>query len=201
MKKFLFALLVFVFTLPALAENTILIIGDSLSAGYGIDPKQGWAALLQKRLHDEKYNYTVVNASISGDTTSNGLTRMPAALNQYEPQITIIELGGNDGLRGLPLVTLKNNLQQLVELAKNADSKVLLVAERMPPNYGPSYTQQFQQVYVDVASAESVGLVPLFLKGIDDRSELMQEDGIHPKIEAQAMMLNNVWPELVKLLH
>ena len=200
MKKFLVTLLLFVLTLPALAQNTILIIGDSISAGYGIDPKQGWAALLQQRLKDEKYDYQVVNASISGDTTSNGLGRMPAALKQYQPQITIIELGGNDGLRGLQLFVIKNNLQQMVGLAQAAGSKVLMLGVRMPPNYGPAYTQQFQQMYADIAEDSSVSLVPLFLKGVDDHPELMQDDRIHPVAAAQSILLNNVWPALEKLL-
>jgi acyl-CoA thioesterase-1 len=134
MKKFLLAILLSVFTLPVLAENTILILGDSLSAGYGIDPKLGWVHLLQQRLQDQHFAYTVVNASISGDTTSNGLQRLPTALAKYQPKITIIELGGNDGLRGLPPPLIKKNIQQLIDLAHAANSKVVLLGERLPTN-------------------------------------------------------------------
>jgi acyl-CoA thioesterase I len=200
MKKFLIAILLTLFTLPVLAENTILIIGDSLSAGYGIDPKQGWAQLLQERLQDRKYNYQVVNASITGDTTSNGLRRLPAALTQYQPKITIIELGGNDALRGLPTPLIKKNIQQMITLAENANSKVVLLGVRIPPNYGEAYTTQFQQIYQDFGQQDDLVVIPLFLNGIDSNPTLMQGDGIHPLATAQATMLENVWSKLQKLL-
>jgi acyl-CoA thioesterase-1 len=200
MNKFLLALLLCLFTVPLLAKNTILIVGDSISSGYGIDSQKGWATLLQERLQEKKYSYQVINASISGDTTSNGLNRLPAALKQYQPQITIIELGGNDGLRGLPIDTIKSNLNRMIQLAKNAGSQIVLLGVRLPPNYGPQYTQLFQQLFLDLAKKENVNLVPLFLSHVDDQPNLMLEDGIHPKEAAQIILLNNVWPVLEKML-
>jgi acyl-CoA thioesterase-1 len=188
------------FTVPALAENTILILGDSLSAGYGIDPAVGWVSLLTKRLKEGKYDYRVVNASISGDTLSNGLSRLPLALRAAHPQITIIELGANDGLRGLLPTQIKKNLASLILLAKKAGSKVLVLGVRIPPNYGLAYTQQFQGVYQELAKAGDVTVVPLFLNGIDDHAGWLQADGIHPTQDAQTKMLDNVWVGLKALL-
>ncbi len=171
-----------------------------MSAGYGINPQKGWVMLLQQRLQEKKYDAAVINASISGDTTSNGLTRLPDALKQYHPNIVIIELGGNDGLRGLPLFVIKNNLDSMITLAKDAGSQVLLLGVRMPPNYGPDYTQSFQKIFTSLANKESISVVPLFLKSVDDHPNLMQSDGIHPKEEAQTILLDNVWPMLEKML-
>lgn len=187
-------------TFPVFAKSTILIIGDSLSAGYGVDVSQAWVALLQNRLKDEKYDYQVINASVSGNTTSNGLALLPKALDEYHPYITIIELGGNDGLRGLQVSVIKRNLQKMIILSKQAKSKVLLISLRLPPNYGEAYIQQFQKMFADIAKENNVYMVPLFLKGIDENPALMSADGIHPTQQAQVMMLNNVWPELKKLL-
>lgn len=189
-----------VFTLPALAENTILIMGDSLSAGYGIETKQGWVALLVQRLLTKKIPYRVINASISGATTSNGLDQLPKLLQQYQPDITIIELGANDGLRGLPPALIKDNLTHMISLAKKAKSKVLLLALRLPPNYGEIYTQQYQQIFLTVAKAEHINIVPFFLNKVDDNPAMIQADGLHPRAEAQLIILDNVWPELEKLL-
>jgi acyl-CoA thioesterase-1 len=200
MKKFLLTFLLWLFTLPALAENTILIIGDSLSAGYGIDPKQGWVALLQKRLIDNNLDYKVINSSISGDTTSNGLSRLPTALTLYKPDITIIELGANDGLRGLQIALIKKNLEQLIQLVIQANSKVLVLGLRLPPNYGASYTEQFQQIYLELAKRDDISVVPLFLKDVDDKRSLKQADGIHPTAQAQVIILDNIWTALLKLL-
>ena len=194
MKKFLMIVLMLVFTVPALAENTILIVGDSISAGYGIDPTAGWVNLLSQRLKDSKYDYRVVNASISGDTLSNGLSRMPAALTTYQPVITIIELGGNDGLHGLAPDLIKKNLASLIALAKNAGSKVLVLGMRIPPNYGAAYTAQFQAVYQDLANQGDVS-------GVDSNPKLMQGDGLHPAASAQQMLLDNMWPTLKALLN
>jgi acyl-CoA thioesterase-1 len=196
----LFALLLCLFTVPILAKNTILIVGDSISAGYGIDPQKGWVKLLQERLQEKNYAYQVINSSISGDTTSNGLNRLPDLLKQYLPQIAIIELGGNDGLRGIPIDTIKQNLERMIQLAKKAGSQIVLLGVRLPPNYGPQYTQSFQQLFVDLAKKENINLVPLFLNQVDDHTNLMQEDGIHPKEEAQMILLNNVWPTLEKII-
>ncbi len=189
------------FTLPALAENTILIVGDSLSAGLGIDPVQGWVSLLKQRLKKMKYDYQIINASISGDTLSNGLSRLPAALATYKPAITIIELGGNDGLRALPLTLIQKNINDLVAMAQSAGSQVLVLGVRMPPNYGPAYTQQFEAIYQRLARRRDIAVVPLFLKGVDDHPDLMQSDGIHPVVAAQALMLENVWPVLKPILN
>jgi acyl-CoA thioesterase-1 len=199
-RKILLALLCCLFTLPALAEKTILIVGDSLSAAYGIDIQQGWVNLLKERLEEEHYEYRVINASISGDTTSNGLARLPAALKQYQPAITIIELGANDGLRGLQISVIKNNILRMIALAQEAESKVLVLGMRLPPNYGPAYTQQFHQLFTDLANQDDIHLVPIFLQGIEDNKSLFQADNLHPTAEAQGIMLDNVWVVLKGML-
>lgn len=182
------------------AAQTILILGDSLSAGYGIDVQHGWVVLLQDQLHQSGYDYQVINASISGDSTDQGMQRLTPALQRYHPQIVIIELGGNDALRGIQLNTTKSNLSSLIKTAKANHAKVLLLGLRLPPNYGPTYTQQFQALYPTLAKQFGVAIVPLFLNGVDSQTELMQDDGIHPKEAAQPIMLNNVWPVLRPLL-
>lgn len=156
--------------------------------------------LLHQRLQENKYDYPVINSSISGDTTSDGLSRLPSLIQQYHPTVTIMELGGNDGLRGLQLDIIKQNLDRMIHLAKDAHSKVLLLGVRLPPNYGPQYTGAFQQIYVNLAKKENISVVPLFLTNVDDHMNLMQADGIHPKEEAQIILLNNVWPTLEKML-
>jgi acyl-CoA thioesterase I len=200
MKSFLVTLLLWFFTLPVFADNSILVIGDSISAGYGINLQQGWVSLLQQRLIQQKFIYHVINASVSGDTTSNGLARLPQALKHYHPQITIIELGGNDGLRGLQISTIRANLQRMIMLAKKSQSKVLLLGVRLPPNYGLLYTQRFQNMFTDLAAHHAISVVPFFLKNIDDNAALMQADGIHPTVAAQIIMLNNMWPSLQQML-
>lgn len=187
-------------TLPAIAKNTILIVGDSLSAGYGIELKQSWVKLLQDRLSEEKYDYKVVNISISGSTTSNGLAKLPAALKKYQPHVTIIELGANDGLRGLDINVIKNNLVQMVELAKSANSKVLLIGVRLPPNYGAAYTQEFQAIFPDLGKYYNVNVVPFFLAKVDENPIFFQADRIHPTAAAQNQMLENVWVILKNML-
>lgn len=182
---------------PAIAAVNILIVGDSLSAGYGIETDKSWVALLQQRL---KKQATVHNISISGHTTSNGLADLPKALEQYKPDLTIIELGGNDGLRGIPLATIQSQLGDMVALAQKNKSKVLLLGVRLPPNYGPDYTQKFQAIYIALGKQYNVPVIPLFLKGIDDNPKLMQADGIHPVTEAQPKILDTVWASLKPLL-
>lgn len=189
-----------VFTLPVLAQNTILVIGDSLSAGYGVTVNKGWVALLQKRLDEEKYDYKVVNASISGNTTSNGLARTAKALATYRPQITIIELGGNDGLRGIALTTIQSNLAKMIELAKAAKSEVLLLGIQLPPNYGLEYTQGFQKIFSDLSHEYQAQVVLYFLHNVDVDVNLMQPDRIHPTEQAQPKLLDNVWPALKGML-
>ena len=182
------------------AQRDILVLGDSLSAAYGIDAGMGWVSLLRQRLQDQGYPYRVINASVSGDTTSGGLQRLPQALQQHHPAILIVELGGNDGLRGTPLQVMRGNLRKLVELGRQAGARVLLVGVRLPPNYGPAYTAAFEQTYAKVARETQTPLVPHLLQGVATHRALMQADGIHPKADAQERLLDNVWPRLKPLL-
>ncbi len=177
----------------------ILIVGDSLSAEYGLQRGTGWVALLEQRLQQEKIQAQVVNASISGDTTSGGRSRLPALLKQHRPSHVVIELGGNDALRGLPLSMTEGNLQAMSRAAGASGAKVLLVGMQVPPNYGRSYTDNFAALFERVAKAEKNALVPFFLKGVADTPQaesLFQADRIHPNEKAQAIMLANVWPVL-----
>ena len=179
---------------------TILVVGDSLSAGFGIKLEQGWVALLQKKLGQEGYGHRVVNASASGETTGGAMARLPRALTQHRPAVVILELGGNDGLRGLPVGDIRANFERMVELATRAGARVLLVGMRMPPNYGPQYTREFAGLYTDLAREHRLALVPFFLDGIALDDSLMQEDGIHPNAVAQPKLLAAVWPRLQPLL-
>ena len=190
-------------TKPARTLPVILIVGDSLSAEYGLRRGTGWVALLQQRLHTEKALYRVVNASISGDTTSGGRSRLPALLKQHQPAVVVIELGGNDALRGLPLGMTRDNLARMAELSREAGAQVLLLGMEMPPNYGAKYGQEFRDIYTNVARAEKAALLPFFLKNVADLSDptqLFQADRIHPNEEAQPILRDNVWPALKKLL-
>ena len=187
----------------AAASPLILVVGDSLSAEYGLKRGGGWVALLEERLKKDKVPARVVNASISGDTTSGGRSRLPALLRQHKPAVVVIELGGNDALRGLPLNMTRENLATMARAARAAGAKVLLVGMEMPPNYGAKYAQEFREVFSTVSSTEKTGLVPFFLKGVADGPDPLkyfQNDRIHPNESAQPMMLANVWPELRKLL-
>jgi acyl-CoA thioesterase I len=183
--------------------KTIVVVGDSLSAEYGLRRGTGWVALLEKRLAEQKITAKVVNASISGDTTSGGRSRMSALLSQHKPTHVIIELGGNDALRGLPLSMTEANLNAMTEASLKIGAKVLLLGMQVPPNYGADYSAQFSATFDKVAKARKVPLVPFFLKDIGDAAEplkFFQADRIHPKEEAHPIMLNNVWPELKKML-
>jgi acyl-CoA thioesterase-1 len=180
--------------------GTVLVVGDSISAALGLDTRQGWVSLLQNRLQEGGFAHQVVNASISGDTSSGGLVRLPALLAQHRPQLVIIELGGNDGLRGQPPAQLQQNLARMVDASTAAGAKVLLLGMRLPPNYGQRYTQAFAQVFSDVAADKRVPLVPFLLEGIGGVPGMMQADGIHPTVAAQPQMLQNVWPALEPLL-
>lgn len=185
------------------SEPVVLIVGDSLSAEYGLRRGSGWVALLEQRLASDKAGVRVVNASISGDTTSGGRSRLPTLLQQHRPATVVIELGGNDALRGLPLDMTRDNLQAMARQARESGAKVLLLGMEMPPNYGARYAQEFRQVFANVAKAEKAALLPFFLKGVADGPDpvaLFQADRIHPNESAQARMLDNVWPELRKLL-
>ncbi|MGP0174556.1 arylesterase [Pseudomonas sp. NCHU5208] len=180
--------------------GTLLVVGDSISAAFGLDSRQGWVALLEKRLSDEGFDHRVVNASISGDTSAGGLARLPALLAEHRPQVVIIELGGNDGLRGLPPAQLQQNLASMVEQSQQAGAKVLILGMKLPPNYGVRYTTAFAKVFADVAQAQRVALVPFFLEGVGGVPGMMQADGIHPNIAAQPVLLDNAWPALEPLL-
>lgn len=180
--------------------GTLLVVGDSISAAFGLDSRQGWVALLEKRLEQEGFEHSVVNASISGDTSAGGAARLSALLAEHQPALVIIELGGNDGLRGQPPAQLQQNLASMVEKSRQAGAKVLLLGMRLPPNYGVRYTTAFAQAYADVAAQEQVDLVPFFLEGVGGVPGMMQADGIHPGEPAQALLLDNVWPRLEPLL-
>jgi acyl-CoA thioesterase-1 len=191
---------------PAFAQAQpplILVVGDSLSAEYGLKRGTGWVALLEERLKKEKVQARIVNASISGDTTSGGRSRIATLLKQHKPAVVVIELGGNDALRGLPNNMTRENLATMARLSREAGAKVLLLGMEMPPNYGAKYAQEFREMYATVAKAEKTALVPFFLKNvadIKDPAALFQSDRIHPNESAQATMLDNVWPELRPLL-
>jgi len=178
----------------------LLVLGDSLSAEYGLQRGSGWVALLANRLQQSGSNYTVVNASISGDTTSGGRTRLPALLKQHRPAIVIIELGGNDGLRGLPVARMKDNLAAMVRAAQGAGAQVIVVGIRIPPNYGRNYTEGFYGTFADVAQQSNAALVPFILEGFTDSPDFFQADRIHPNAQAQTRILQTVWPVLEPLL-
>jgi acyl-CoA thioesterase I len=200
-KLYLFLLLTFV-TTTSIADNAtsrILVMGDSLSAGYGIDVKQSWVNLLQEE-SVLKNKWQVVNASVSGETSTGGRERLPALLKQYQPQIVILELGGNDGLRGQPLKILRDNLQTMIDASTATNAKVILAGMQIPPNYGPRYTRQFQNLYNELAEKNGASLIPFLLVGIADNKTLMQNDGIHPTAEAQPLIVKNVMPVLEKVL-
>jgi len=173
---------------------TILIFGDSLSAGYGIDVDQSWAALLQTRLNDQGYEHRVVNASISGDTTEGGAARIDHAIATFAPSVIILELGGNDGLRGFPPARMRGNLDKIVTAGKDSDAAVVLLGIRIPSNYGPRYSQLFEDVYRDIAETHAIPWIEFFMEGVARNEELMQNDGIHPNAAAQALLLDNAWP-------
>ncbi len=182
------------------AADSILVLGDSLSAAFGIDQRDGWVALLRERLTEHGDEVQVVNASTSGNTTRAGLARLPRALDEHEPDLVIIELGGNDGLRGIGLDELRRNLSRLVELSQAAGARVLLIGVRLPANYGAPFIERFRAVFREVAEEYDIPLVPKFLAGVAERRELMQDDGIHPTAEAQRQMLDNIWPEIEALV-
>ena len=203
MNRLLILLILFAANVPARAETpVILVFGDSISAGFGLTHlEQGWVALLQTRLKHEDYGYQVVNASVSGETTAGGLARLPRALNLHQPRIVILELGGNDGLRALPIAQMRANLTRMTELAAAAGAKVLLLGMRIPPNYGPDYTEQFHACYSDLARDKKLSFVPFLMSDIAQFTNLMQADGIHPNELGQPKLLANVWPSLQPLLH
>ena len=182
------------------AAGTVLIVGDSISAGFGLDTSKGWVALLAQRLKKEGFDDSVVNASISGDTSAGGLARLPAVLAAHKPDVVVIELGGNDGLRGQPPAQLQQNLASMIDQSRAGGAKVLLLGMQLPPNYGPRYTKAFTEVYSLLAKEKNVPLVPFFLEGVGGNPELMQADQLHPSVGAQGKLLENVWPTLKPLL-
>lgn len=186
--------------LCARAQPVVLVYGDSLSAGYGLTQDKGWVALLADRLRAEKFDYRVVNASVSGETTLGGAKRLEAVLAQHRPAIVVIELGGNDGLRGLALATTRQNLETMLRTATSAGTRPLLIGMQLPPNYGTAYTRKFQTLFEEVAREHKTPLVPFMLAGFGEKREYFQADGIHPTAEAQPLMLDNIWPLLRPML-
>ena len=178
------------------AERTVLVLGDSLSAGYGIAAGAGWVDLLRQRLAARETPWRVVNRSISGDTTAGGVTRLPPLLQEYRPDLVIIELGSNDGLRGFGFKQMRENLQAMITAVEAAGGRVVLVGGRLPPNYGPAYTEAFQGLFKGLADANQVPLVPFLLEGVAQERSLMQADGYHPNAQAQSQLLQNVWSVL-----
>jgi acyl-CoA thioesterase-1 len=191
---FSFVLLLIGATAHSSDSPTILIFGDSLSAGYGIEVDQSWASLLQSRLNEQGYEHTVVNASISGETTEGGATRIELALEDFAPELIILELGGNDGLRGFPTSRMKANLERIVERAKSTGAAVVLLGIRIPSNYGARYSADFEGVFREVSEEQGVEWIEFFMDGIAMNDELLQDDRIHPNAEAQPMLLDNAWP-------
>ena len=200
LRSFLIALFMLLALPVAASQNTLLVLGDSLSAAYGVPTQTAWVQLLQNRLEKETPGWQVVNASISGETTDGGLRRLPRLLEKHRPEVVIIELGGNDGLRGFPPDVIESNLADMVEQVKNANATPFLVGMKMPPNYGRSYNQAFTRVYQSVSDRYEATLVPFFLEGIYNQEGMMQGDGIHPTEQAQPLLLDNVWPQLKPLL-
>jgi len=182
------------------SERSILVLGDSLSAAYGIAEARGWVALLREQLRRERLDYIVVNSSISGETTAGGLARVGDALQKHRPAIVVVELGGNDGLRGLPVKQIRANLAAIVMQSQDAGARVLLVGMRMPPNYGPDYTESYEKMFGEVAKRYRTGLVPFFLEGIAGDRDLMQPDGIHPTEKAQPLLMQRIRKGLAPLL-
>ena len=197
------ALLLGLLSSGAVSAQTIMILGDSISAGYGINVQDGWANKLQQRLNQAPYKtgqHTVINASVSGETTSGGLARLPLLLQRHKPDVLVIELGGNDGLRGQPPKLIEQNLGKLIQLGKNQPAKVVLLGMRIPPNYGTAYSTAFAEVFPKVAKQHNVPLMPFFLDGVAGNNQLMQADRIHPTAGAQAKLLDNAWPVIRQVL-
>ena len=182
------------------APKTVLVLGDSLSAEYGLTRGSGWVALLEQKLKSEKIDANIVNASISGETTSGGRTRLPALLAQHKPTLVVIELGANDGLRGLPVAAAEANMRAMVEMARQNNAQVLLVGMRMPPNYGRDYTERFFRMYNTVATQLKAPLVPFMLEGVAEKPALFQADRLHPTAQAHPVILANIWPKFLPLV-
>ncbi len=200
-RSIIFAALLALQAAPAMAQQrNLLVWGDSLSAAYGIREEQGWVELLSGRMAREFPAWRVINGSVSGETTTGGRERLPAMLAEYRPELVILELGGNDGLRGIPVESIRENLAAMIRLIKAEGGRVLLAGIRIPPNYGPRYTQPFQQNYFSLAEEHELPLLPFLIESIPENPELMQDDGIHPVAEAQPIILENVWTVLEPIL-
>lgn len=185
---------------PAAPTTTILVLGDSLSAGYGLDAGQGWVALLEQKLKSQGLPQRVVNASISGETTAGGLARLPALLDRHRPDLVLVELGGNDGLRALPVKSMRNNLERIIDLSQAAGARPVLFEMRIPENYGPTYTQAFTRTFADVATQRKVTLVPFLLSSFAEDAGAFQADGIHPSAAVQGRILDTIWTSIAPLL-
>ena len=181
--------------------KSIVVLGDSISAGHGIEVNQGWVALVQQKLKDSKSDFSIHNASISGDTSSGGLARVDELLTRYKPEVFVLELGGNDGLRGLSPALMKSNLNEIINRAKQANAKVLLLGMKIPPNYGKRYTEWFYRVYTELAQEQNISLIPFLLDDVALTPELMQADGIHPNTKAQPIIADKIWQHLLPLLN
>jgi acyl-CoA thioesterase-1 len=199
MRSLLFAVLI-ACSGAAAAARTILVYGDSLSTAYGLPQSAGWVALLEERLKQKKFDYNVVNASISGETTAGGAARIGAVLAQTRPAIVIVQLGGNDGLRGLPVANMKANLRTIIQASKRGGARVILTGIQMPPNYGAKYTNDFRAAFGEVAREERVTFVPFIMEGVADKREMFQEDNIHLTAEAQPIVMENVWRRLAGMV-
>ncbi|MDF0752454.1 arylesterase [Marinobacter sp. 71-i] len=201
MRSIVFLALICVGVQAHASQNTLMIVGDSLSSAHGVQTEDAWVTLLKDRLEEEGLNqWQVVNASIGGETTDGGLRRLPKLLDENEPEVVIIELGGNDGLRGFPPNVIRQNLSSMIEKVNEAGAKALLVGMQIPPNYGQRYTRAFADIYPELAEKHETELVPFFLDGIYDQEGMMQDDDIHPTAEAQGQLLDNVWPVLEPML-
>jgi acyl-CoA thioesterase I len=200
MAKFLLVVIMVLVSQTVIAKS-IVVLGDSISAGYGIEVAQGWVALVQKKLTDNQYDVTVYNASISGDTSSGGLARVDALLKQYQPSVLILELGANDGLRGLSPAVLKNNLAEIIRRAQQANAKILLTGIKIPPNYGKRYIELFYNVYPQLAQEMNIACIPFLLDDVALNSGLMQADGLHPNAQAQPIIAEKIWQSLLPLLN
>jgi acyl-CoA thioesterase I len=200
MPKFLFAVIVLMMPMSVMAKPVIVVLGDSISAGYGIEVEQGWVALLQKKLHETNRDYSISNASISGDTSAGGLARIDPILSAQKPDIILLQLGANDGLRGLSPVQLKSNLAEIVHRAQKAGATVILLGMKIPPNYGKRYIELFYNVYPQLAKELDITLIPFLLEDVALDKDLMQADGLHPNAKAQSILANKIEPYLFPLL-
>ena len=197
--KFIVALYCFSASQLVIAD-TILVYGDSISAAYGMEKSKGWVNLLAKRIAIDRPHYKVVNASVSGETTGGGVTRLPKSLAFHQPDVLVLELGGNDGLRGYPISSIRDNLQIMIQQAKASGAHVLLIGMVLPPNYGRRYTLAFEKIFSSLAEEHSLPFVPFLLEGVSTGKSLVQRDGIHPTVEAQPKLLDDVWPSLAPML-